>query len=411
MIPSFLKLETIQGLQSGPLYPYAKVHLAWLQAQNYKTRTAHEHLRLFARLNGWIVRKGLRLRELNENTLRDFLQRRRCPRKSWSGAGFAFRHLLSLLREAGATPRAKMVRPTPAQHLVNDYRRYLLEERGCTTKTTADYSRHADRFLLQRFNTGHVKPSLIRAGDVIWFVQRNTLSHSQVHSKQVVTSLRSFLGYLHYTGRIPRDLTAIVPKVPHWRLTGLPKHLPAEAVQQVLDRCDQGTAIGKRNYAILLLLARLGLRAGEVISLRLEDIDWQNAQLLIRSRKGPGLARLPLPADVGKALARYLKEGRPPCTCRQVFIRSEAPYTALSNSAVLSVLVGRAIDKAGVASPRRGAHVFRHSLATAMLGRGASLTEIGQVLRHHDPDSTGIYAKVDLKALRPLALPWPGGAR
>jgi integrase len=182
-------------------------------------------------------------------------------------------------------------------------------------------------------------------------------------------------------------------------------------VRQVLDRCDQVTAIGKRNYAILLLLATLGLRAGEVIALRLEDIDWQNAHLLIRSRKGPGLARLPLPADVGKALARYLKDGRPPCSCRQVFIRSEAPYTALSNSAVLSVLVGRAIDKAGVASSRKGAHVFRHSLATAMLGRGASLTEIGQVLRHYDPDSTGIYAKVDLKALRPLALPWPGGVR
>ncbi len=411
MTPSCLKIETIQGLQSGPLCPFAKAHLTWLQAQHYKARTAHEHLRLFARLNGWIVRRGLRLRDLNEKQLEGFLQRRRCPRRSWSGAGFAFRCLLAILREAGVTPPAKVVRPSPAQRLVKDYRRYLLEERGCTKDTMADYARHADRFLFQRFGTKNVKPSLIRAQDVICFVQRNTLTHSPVHSKQVVTSLRSFLGYLHYSGRVPRDLTATVPKVPHWRLTGLPKHLPAEAVQQVLNSCDRSTAVGQRNYAILLLLARLGLRAGEVIALQLEDVDWHNGQLLIRSRKGPGLARLPIPVDVGKALARYLKESRPPCTCRNVFVRADAPYKGLSDSAVLSQLVRRAIGKAGVSSPRTGAHVFRHSLATAMLKRGASLTEIGQVLRHHDPDSTAIYAKVDLKALRSLALPWPGGAR
>jgi hypothetical protein len=147
MTPSYLKLETIRGLQSGPLYPFAKAHLTWLETHHYKARTAHEHLRLFARLNGWMVRKGLHLRGLNEKLLEGFLQRRRCPRRSWSGGGFAFRCLLAMLREAGVTPRAKAVRPTPAQCLVKDYRRYLLEERGCTPKTLENYARHVDRFL------------------------------------------------------------------------------------------------------------------------------------------------------------------------------------------------------------------------------------------------------------------------
>jgi integrase len=159
--------------------------------------------------------------------------------------------------------------------------------------------------------------------------------------------------------------------------------------------------MGRRNYAILLLLARLGLRAGELVTLRLEDIDWDNGDLLIRSKKGPGLARMPLPTEVGKALAQYLKEARPKSSCRNVFIRTVAPYGPISASTTISGIVRKAIQKAEVRAPRMGAHVFRHSLATIMLGRGASLDQIGQVL-HRDPDSTAIYAKVELNALRPV---------
>jgi integrase len=194
-------------------------------------------------------------------------------------------------------------------------------------------------------------------------------------------------------------------------MTGLPKHLPAKSVQKVLDRCEQTTPIGQRNYAILLLLARLGLRAGEVVALQLEDLDWENAQITIRSKKGRGWARMPLPTEVGRALARYLRYGRPSSLCRNVFVRSVAPYGRLSASANIACLTRSAIEKAGVESVRKGAHLFRHSLATAMLRQGASLDEIGQVLRHQDPNTTAIYAKVDLDALRRLALPWPGGVR
>lgn len=300
---------------------------------------------------------------------------------------------------------------TPAQQLAADYRRYLLEERGCSGWTLENYGRHIDRFVVQRFGTGPLKPSRLQARDIVAFVQNNPHRHSRGHTLQVVTALRSFLRFLHYRGYSASDLAQAVPAVAHWRMADLPKHLPAEAVQKVLDSCDPTTAVGRRNHAILLLLARLGLRAGEIIALQLEDIDWENAQLTIRSKKGRGWARLPLPADVGKALARYLEQGRPSCSCRNVFVRMVAPYERLSNSPVISVLTRNALKKAGVESARKGAHLFRHSLATAMLRQGASLDEIGQVLRHKDPDTTAIYAKVDLDALCRLAIVWPGGVQ
>lgn len=226
----------------------------------------------------------------------------------------------------------------------------------------------------------------------------------------MVTGLRSFFRFAQFRGLVASDLAAVVPPVPNWKMAGLPKYLSTEAVQRVLGASERATVRGKRDYAILLLLARLGLRAGEIVALQLDDIDWANAELAIRSKKGDGWARLPLLVDVGQALARYLAV-RPPSAYRNVFVRDYAPYTPFAFSGAVSDLVRKAIERAGVKSARNGAHVFRHTLATEMLRRGASLTEIGRVLRHRDPDSTMIYAKVDLGALRELALPWPGGAR
>jgi integrase len=193
-------------------------------------------------------------------------------------------------------------------------------------------------------------------------------------------------------------------------LASLPKFIPAASVQKVLDRCDRQTPTGRRDYAILLLLARLGLRANEVAVLNLEDIDWDNARITIHA-KGGRWSQLPLPRDVGEAIAHYLRLGRPRCSCRRVFIRDCAPVTGFANSVAISALVKRALKKADVDSARKGAHVFRHSLATEMLRQGASLDEIGDLLRHKNLNTTAIYAKVDLAALRPLALPWPGGTR
>jgi len=215
---------------------------------------------------------------------------------------------------------------------------------------------------------------------------------------------------LLHRGAIDTNLAACVPTIATWSLSNVPKFLPAEQIQRVLDSCDRSTPIGKRNYGILLLLARLGLRAGEVVGLTLEDIDWEAGVITVRG-KGKRVAQMPLPVEVGAAIADYLRRARPACSSRRVFIRDKAPLVGFANSVAICSMVDRALRRAKVESPYRGSHLFRHSLATTMLQHGASLPEIGDLLRHRRPDTTAIYAKVDLASLRSIALPWPGGDR
>jgi integrase len=222
--------------------------------------------------------------------------------------------------------------------------------------------------------------------------------------------LRGFLGFLLREGRIVNNLAAAVPTIAGWRLSELPRFLETAEVEKVLRACDRRTKTGKRDYAILLLLARLGLRAGEVASLIFDDIDWNSAHLCIRG-KGARIDRLPLLQDVGKAIAEYLQKGRPHCSSKRVFIQSKAPYIGFGSPPnAICGIVRRALSRAGLQPRHKGAHLLRHSLATRMLGQGASLAQIGQVLRHEQADTTEIYAKVNLNVLRALAQPWPGGA-
>jgi len=223
-------------------------------------------------------------------------------------------------------------------------------------------------------------------------------------------TLRAFTRYLVYRGYIVDDLAAAVPSVRSWRFGPLPDHLPPPKIQRVLDGCDRTTAIGKRDYAVLLLLARLGLRANEVATLALEDIDWHSGLLTVRG-KGRQLAVMPLLSEVGIALADYLQHGRWTTDSRRGFIRSLAPHRGFTSSSSISMIAVSALERAGVDVPRKGTHIFRDSLATQLLGAGASLTEIGQVLRHQNHDTTRLYAKVDINALRKLGLPWPGGVQ
>jgi site-specific recombinase XerD len=226
----------------------------------------------------------------------------------------------------------------------------------------------------------------------------------------VVTALRSFLRYLFHRGAIDTDWSACVPTIATWSLSKVPKFLSGDQIQKILDSCDKETVIGKRDYALLLLLARLGLRAGEVVALTIDDIDWE-AGLITVCGKGKRVAQMPLTSEVGAAIADYLSTARPQCSSRRVFIRTNAPLTGFANSVAICSLVDKALARAGVESQYRGSHLFRHSLATEMLQHGASLPEIGDLLRHRRPDTTAIYAKVDLVALRSIAIPWPGGNR
>jgi site-specific recombinase XerD len=225
-----------------------------------------------------------------------------------------------------------------------------------------------------------------------------------------VTALRAFLKYLLQRGKIAIDLSASVPKLAYWSLAKLPAHLHADQVTQILESCDRTTVQGRRDFAILLLLARLGLRAGEVAALRLDDVNWEQGSLTIRG-KGNRWARMPLPRDVGEAIVDYLANGRSACADRRIFLRAHAPQRGFRGATPISIVASKALARARIDHSRGGAHIFRHSLATEMLRQGSSLAEIGDVLRHQHPDTTRIYAKVDLSALRELAMPWPGGAR
>lgn len=224
-------------------------------------------------------------------------------------------------------------------------------------------------------------------------------------------SLRAFLRYLDHKGLNPLALAGCVPSIRRWKLASLPTGLSAAQVQKVLDGCDRATALGRRDYAILVMLAKLGMRAGEVATLTLDDIDWRSGEMLICA-KGRQRARMPIPPDVGAAVVAYLRDGRLRSSCRRLFLRTLAPKVGFASGCVITMIAKAALDRAGIRGyAHQGAHIFRHSLATELLRSGVTLSEIGQLLRHENHDTTQIYAKVDIEALRTLSLPWPGGVQ
>jgi integrase/recombinase XerD len=291
--------------------------------------------------------------------------------------------------------------------LLAEFRAWLVRERGLAPETVRCYCQHAGKFLgelpdpldaaVRRLDSGQVSSFMIA-----YCRDRNTWS-----AKAMATSLRALLRFLHVAGHTPVGLAAAVPAVAGWRLAALPRGLDAAVVARLLGSCDRATVVGRRDYAILTLLARLGLRGAEVAGLRLGDIDWRGGEVTVHG-KGNRIDRLPLPADVGDAIVGYLTAGRPACAARTVFCTVRAPHRRLTAAAVRGIM-GQACRRAGLR--RVGAHRLRHTLATDMLRAGASLPQVGQVLRHRSQLSTTIYAKVDENALRPLARPWPTGAQ
>jgi site-specific recombinase XerD len=242
--------------------------------------------------------------------------------------------------------------------------------------------------------------------DIDHFLLRHAHERTPKAAQLMVSAMRSFLRFLFRYGETRRDLSTAVPTVPAWRLSEVPKYIKPEEIELVLEACDRTTSVGRRNYSILLLIARLGLRAGEVVALELGDINWRTSELTIRG-KGQSCDRLPLPQSAGEALAIYLKNDRPECSTRRVFVRTRAPYRGFKDSTTVSTIVRRTVERSGLSTPSKGAHLLRHSLATGMLRKGASMAEIGELLRHRSPNSTEIYAKVDIEGLRSIARVWP----
>ena len=396
------------GRVSGPLAAFAAGFGAELLRAGYRPRSAREQLRLMADASEWLAGRGLDACDLTEVRVAELMVERRSAGRSHLLSGRAMVPLLDYLRASGVVPAAvAMASLTPVEGLIERYWAYLLERRGLATSTARNYVGVARGFLCWREAVnGTLSIAELDSVAVIAFVLGETGRCSVGSAKCLVTRLRMFLRFLHVEGKIDRDLTGAVPSVASWRLAGLVKALDAGALRRLLASCDRRTRVGRRDFAVLMLLSRLGLRAGEVAALRLADIDWRAGELLVRG-KGSRLERLPLPADVGEALVGWLVRGRPRCQCVFVFTRVRAPLDQLSPGGV-SAIVQHACRRAGL--PVVGAHRLRHTAATEMLRAGGSLAEVGQVLRHRSRDVTSIYAKVDRLALAQVVQPWPGSA-
>jgi len=379
-----------------------------LLRQGYKPSTVAKKKKLFADLNDWLQVHELSAGDLSFQLVDRFLFDRRSAGYSRHKTHETLRPILDYLCRLKITPPLEApVSPNPASAILDRYRIFLTAERSLAMVTAARYIDCLRPFLSQRVLDGGLDLRNLRPADVTAFVVARCPQLNAGVAKLTVTALRSFLGFLHLDGVTERSLVHAAPKVLRRRLAGLPKGLEPDQVRRLLAACDVDTAVGCRDLAILTLLVRLGLRRGEVARLRLDDIDWRAGTISVHG-KGNCYEQVPLPPDVGYRVAEYLQHGRPTdAQGRTVFVRHFAPHHALSTARV-STIVADAARRAGLG--RVHAHRLRHTAATELLRAGASLPEIGQLLRHRRTATTAIYAKVDRDNLRLIARPWPEGA-
>ena len=371
--------------------------------QGYADVTVRMKVKLVLSFGEWLKRKRFAVADVAEPLVQVFLK---CKHRRHRGDLRTLQQFLEHLRRQNVVPaRSLPCDKSALAHILNGYETYLRIERGLVSHTILEYQCVVRTFLQERFRNRRLFLKALKASDISDFVLRHTLSK---RAQLMTTALRSFFRFLLEKGELQADLAAAVPTVANWRLSTVPKYLSPKEVERVFKACDRRTAVGRRDYAILLLLARLGLRAGEVVALQLEDIHWRASEILVR---GKGLLhdRMPLSADVGGALASYLRRDRPSCQARRVFICTRAPRRGFAGPSTLTTIVRRALERANLHPEFKGAHLLRHSLATSMLRSGASMGEIAEVLRHRSANTTEIYAKVDFEGLRSLAHPWPTG--
>lgn len=391
----------------GQLGPHVEGYRAWLADRGYTCQTVRNMLADLGRVGRWMSGEGLVPAELGEDAMVAFLAARQAAGCRRAVGLRAMMPLLSYLREAGVTPAAKPPQ-TPLGALLGEYRTWLAQERGLAVATVLRYENTARHFLQQQAMTGGaLKLAGLTGADVNAFLLRECGRVSAGSAKGRVAELRAVLRFLYLQGLTSLRLGTAVPPVGGWRLAALPPTMTAADVQLLLDCCDCSTDVGVRDFAIMTLVARLGLRSIEVARLELRDVDWRAGELVVRG-KARRQDRLPLPPDVGEALAAYLARGRAPAGARRLFLTCQAPRGPVRADLVGDV-VERACRRAGL--PRVGPHRLRHALAAELLRQGAGLAAIGQVLRHQDLATTALYAKVDLNTLRQVAQPWPGAAR
>ena len=392
----------------GPLAAFATGFAEELGRQGYTPLSARNQMWLMAQLSRWLLSEGIDAGDLSAADVDRFLCARRAAGCRKLRSIKATRPILAYLYELNvARPPSPPEPAGPVEGMLGRYRIYLTVERGLGRETARGYVDSMRHFLNGRVSPDGLALDLehLSAADVISFVVTRCPRQGRSAAKLTASALRSLLDFLHVSGLIERSLTSSVPSVASRRLAGLPKGLEPAQVLRLLKSCDNSTPNGRRDFAVLTMLVRLGLRASEVAKLRLEDIDWRAGAIVVRG-KANCTERVPLPTDVGDAVAAYLSRGRPSSADgRTVFVRIKAPHRAITRGGVTQV-VAAAARRAGLGLIH--AHRLRHTAATQMLRAGATLPEIGQVLRHRRAMTTAIYAKVDHEALRTIARHWPG---
>jgi len=397
-----------RGHVSGPLACYAEGFRQVLLGQGYTEGSAARQVHLMAHVSRWLAAQDLEPADLGDGVVGQFVAARRADGYAGLVSARALAPLLGYLRGRGvvAEPVLPGVR-TPAGELVERFGEYLARERCLAAESIRSYLGVARRFVadaaIGEGGAGDLTPAVVTG-----FARRECGRRGVASAKATVRGLRSLLRFLYLDGQITVPLAGAVPSAACWQLADLPQTVSPADLARLRDGCDRRSAAGRRDFAVLVLLARLGLRAGEVAALDLGDFSWRQGEVAVCG-KGSRRDILPLPADVGEAVAGWLREGRPRgIACPAVFVRLRAPHGRLASTSV-SYIVRRACTQAGVSAV--GAHRLRHTAAAQMLREGGTLAEIGQVLRHALPGTTAIYAKVDVLALAPLARPWPGGQR
>lgn len=401
--------RVVRGLKHGPFGEHIHLYVEWLQRGGYSLEVGHRYLSLARDFGFWLAATGFGLADFQEELVTQYLAERSRHRPRYRGDALALARLLAVLREVNViAPRPRPVRD-PREDILDTYSLYMERKRGLAPVSIASHVWFLRPFLQELGIATNADLARLSGRKVAAYVERHAGDGGATTARIMCSRLRVFLRYLHCEGFITADLTAAIPSMRRPGEARLPSFMPLEEVQRVLDGCDRNTATGRRDYAILMLLARLGLRAIEVARLSLDDFDWHAGQFTVRG-KGRKTATMPLPPEVGAAIVSYLQHGRPRSDSRQLFLLAVAPHAGFKGAGGVQAVARSAIRRAGVKGlARRGSHAFRHSLATGLLRSGATLTEISQLLRHEQQDTTRIYAKVDFDSLRPLGQPWLGG--
>jgi integrase/recombinase XerD len=411
----FTQPKVLRRLQEGVFGPYLPAFAESLQQEGYSKGCIRRHLRAADHFGAWLTKQRLTVAELTSATLDRYIEGRgrlysaSTPNGRLPHSAQGLHELLKFLRPQGVVAPILAPPLTSAGKWLAEFDAHLDRTLGCAPRSRSNYLLYARRFLEECFGPAEIEWQKLRADAVVDFVRREAAKLQPISCGQPVSAMRAFLRFLASTGVVPAGLTGAVPSVRTWRHSVLPRAVSAEGIERIIAASDPNSAYGLRERAIALLLARLGLRACEVIALRLDDIDWGRGCLRIRAAKTHRERSLPLCQEVGDALVAYLRRARPASSHRELFLRWKAPFRPLRRSVSICTLIQKLLRRAGVSVHRPGAHVLRHSLATQMVARGGTFKAVADVLGHQSLATAEIYAKLDLGALSEVAMPWPGG--